>query len=268
MIKEKRTIYILWTGGWDSTYRVVELSRKSVCIQPIYIYGEGRGSEKYEIKAMYEIYKMLNIRAETKATMLPIKFIDYNSLKKNYQVSKAFNNISKENPLGGQYEWLPFIAVDYPRLEIGIEKTPPTQSKVIKVLQKYGQFYYDKELDTYLLDEKNSTDDLISLFGNLSFPIINKSGWEMKENIINWGYEEVIKNIWVCHTPIFGKPCGTCHPCELKIETNMHFLLASSSLKRYSERQKNNKVSYIVNGILKKISYLIDKVRLRKYVIH
>ena len=29
-------IKLLWTGGWDSTYRLVELSRMDVTVQPIY----------------------------------------------------------------------------------------------------------------------------------------------------------------------------------------------------------------------------------------
>lgn len=42
-------ISILWTGGWDSTYRVVELSRQKVTIQPIYILDPKRESANYEL---------------------------------------------------------------------------------------------------------------------------------------------------------------------------------------------------------------------------
>lgn len=34
----KNKVNILWTGGWDSTYRMIELSRKELDVNPIYIY--------------------------------------------------------------------------------------------------------------------------------------------------------------------------------------------------------------------------------------
>jgi hypothetical protein len=55
----KKTIRILWTGGWDSTYRIIELSRQPVAIQPIYVYGDGRVSEPFERRAMQKILTQL-----------------------------------------------------------------------------------------------------------------------------------------------------------------------------------------------------------------
>ena len=51
---------ILWTGGWDSTFRVIELSRKNVVIQPIYVLDSGRKSTDYELKAIDKIIQDLN----------------------------------------------------------------------------------------------------------------------------------------------------------------------------------------------------------------
>jgi len=256
---------ILWTGGWDSSYRMVELSRKKIIIQPLYVYGEGRISEKYEIKAMKEILKKLATKSQTKSTILPIEFIHFDSIKQKKNISDAYNNIAREIYIGGQYEWLPCLAIEYPNLEIGIEKAPPKQSGAINAIQNYGRMNYDKEYDTYYLDIENSTKDLTLLFNNLSFPIIDKDGEDMKKNIVLWGYEDVMENVWMCFTPIFGKPCGTCNPCKSKIETNMKFLLDSSSIKRYKHR--NNKLSRYFNGVLKRVSYVIDKVRFRQYHI-
>jgi len=265
MNETKRTVNILWTGGWDSTYRMVELSRMDVIIQPLYVYAEGRISEKYEIRAMEKIINKLNNKTKTKATILPIDYIPFNSIDKNRSITAAYENIANEIPLGGQYEWLPCLALKYNNLEIGIEKAPPEQSGAINAIQNYGQMYYNKKLDTFLLDTKNSTDDLSLLFNNLSFPIIDKTGLEMKDNITQWGYKDVMENVWMCFTPIFGKPCGLCNPCKSKIETNMEFLLAPSSIKRYKKR--NNIFFKYVYSFLKKISYQIDKIRFKKYKI-
>lgn len=74
------------------------------------------------------------------------------------------------------------------------------------------------------------------VLGNFKFPIIDKTELEMKRNIEMWGYKEVMKNIWFCHTPFYGKPCGLCHPCEVKIQSGMEFLLPKSALKRFKRK--------------------------------
>ena len=106
MNKGIKIVNILWTGGWDSTYRVIELSRKECIIQPIYITGDGRYSEQLEIAAMDRIKKKLQTRVETKARFMPIKFIDKNEIPVNEDVSTAYNIIRNKTHLGIQHEWL------------------------------------------------------------------------------------------------------------------------------------------------------------------
>lgn len=265
MENSKRMVNVLWTGGWDSSYRIVELSRMDITLQPIYVYGEGRSSEKYELKAMQDILRKIDKKNETIAEILPIDFIRFDNIKLNNDISKAYNSIAEEIHLGSQYEWLPCLAFKYENLEIGIEKAPPEQSGAINAIKNYGKMQYDRKQDTYLLDVNNSTKSLKLLFQNLSFPIINKTGEDMKNNILQWGYEEVMENAWMCFTPIFGKPCGTCNPCKSKMETNMEFMLASSSKRRYNNR--NKKLSRYKDIILKKISFYIDKIRFREYSV-
>ena len=44
--------YILWTGGWDSTFRLVELSFEDVNVFPIYVVDHKRQSKDLELAAM------------------------------------------------------------------------------------------------------------------------------------------------------------------------------------------------------------------------
>ena len=55
-------INVLWTGGWDSTYRMVELSRRNVTIQPIYCCDPGRQSLEKEKETIERIRKALKNR--------------------------------------------------------------------------------------------------------------------------------------------------------------------------------------------------------------
>ena len=52
MNNENKVCKILWTGGWDSTYRIVELFREQIQIQPIYCCDPSRGSMQREIETM------------------------------------------------------------------------------------------------------------------------------------------------------------------------------------------------------------------------
>lgn len=259
MDNQNEIVNLLWTGGWDSTYRLVELSRTNQVIQPIYVYGNGRKSEHYEIKAMEKILGMLKTKNETIAEILPIEYVHIDSIKFNEEISQAFYNIKNEIHLGMQYEWLPCLALEYPNLEIGIEKAPPQQSGAINAITNYGKMDYIEELDTHQLNIEKSTNDLSLLFKNLRFPIIDKDGNDMINNIKNWGYEDVMENVWMCFTPIFGEPCGTCNPCKSKMETGMEFLLTSNSIKRYKNR--NNNLSKKKDDLLKFISRHLDKIR-------
>lgn len=59
MNNENEVCKILWTGGWDSTYRIVELFREQIQIQPIYCCDPSRGSIQREIETMENIRNTL-----------------------------------------------------------------------------------------------------------------------------------------------------------------------------------------------------------------
>ena len=238
IIIKNNLVNILWTGGWDSTYRIVELSREKCTVQPIYVYGDNRVSEKYEIKAMRKILFELKENKNTQANFLPIKFIEKKSIPENKEITNAYRLIAKETQLGSQHEWLARLSYVYPGLELGTEAAPLEVSNILTAINKYGELIKDTDSNSYMLNPDQSSKEGMLVLGNFKFPIIKKTGQDMKENIQLWNYEDIMKNVWVCHTPLFGGPCGLCHPCELKVETNMNFLLTKSALKRYQRKNK------------------------------
>ena len=251
-------VKILWTGGWDSTYRLVELSRKLCTVQPFYVYGDGRYSEQYERQAMHKILHELYNKEETRATILPIKFVDKKSIPPNQEITKAYDLIFKETRLGSQHEWLARLAYTEPGLEIGTEHAPLEAHRVLTTIDKFGNIIKEKNGDGFVLDPDNSSKAVMLVLGKFRFPIIDKSGSDMVANIRLWGYEDIMKNVWFCHSLIFGKPCGFCHPCELKIEMGMDFLFTgSAAFRRYARR---NKKAFILNKIERKISRGFDKM--------
>ena len=57
-----KIVYVLWTGGWDSTFRILQLQKKKseekIIIQPIYVSDDSRKSEIKEIEAIKKITTM------------------------------------------------------------------------------------------------------------------------------------------------------------------------------------------------------------------
>lgn len=256
LIENKNVINVLWTGGWDSTYRIIELSRQPVTVQPIYVYGDGRPSEQYERIAMKKILSELQHKKETRATFLPIKFIEKKSIPLNQEITDAYNSIREKTQLGSQHEWLARLAYIIPGMEIGTESGSPETSHIIHAIEKYGKLVKEDGGDSYILDPNKSSKEGMLVLGYFKYPIIDKTELDMKRNIQIWGYEDVMKNIWFCHTPLYGKPCGLCHPCEVKIESGMEFLLPQSALIRYKRR---NLMPYkIVYKVERKINKLLS----------
>lgn len=226
-------IKILWTGGWDSTFRVVELSRMNVVIQPIYVLDSKRKSTEYEFKAMDKIIQMLKEKKETKAQFKSLIIVKKEEIPENEEITKAYKTITAKTHLGAQHDWLARLATMYPNIEIGTEWGSPETSHIIQSIQEFGELVMEDGIG-YLDKDKSSREGLLVL-GNFRYPIIEKTEKQMLEIIKEIQYEDIMKNIWFCHRPIDGEPCGVCHPCCVKIESDMEFLLPKKAIKRYKK---------------------------------
>jgi len=50
------------------------------------------------------------------------------------------------------------------------------------------------------------------------------------------GWLDIMELSWFCHTPIDGKPCGLCGPCDDAMNTGMEWHLSEEAKKRYKHR--------------------------------
>ena len=229
-MNERKIINILWTGGWDSTFRMVELSRMSVTVQAVYVIDSNRKSVNNELKAMNEILTLLKEREETKANFLPIKKINLENIPMNHEITQAYKTIHEKTKLGSQHEWLARLATEYPGIELGTEAGSTESSHILKAIALFGVLHNNE--GKMVLDKEKSSREGMLVLGNVSFPIIDKTEQDMKRLIGQWGYEDVMKHIWFCHSPLNGLPCGICHPCQVKIASDMDYLLPEKSVKR------------------------------------
>lgn len=222
-------ISIFWTGGWDSTYRVVELSRQKVSIQPVYIYDDTRKSNERELASISKITQMLKQRQETLAEFLPIKIINVAEIPENKEVSGYVDMLRKKYGWGIQHDWTARVALMYPMIEMCIEKVIRGYMPTRKMIEDLGKLVMSSH--GWVVDRESSDEALIAALGNITLPIFETTELEMLENIRAWGYEDVMANIWFCHQPINGETCGLCSPCHTKYDSDMGFMLTEKAKK-------------------------------------
>ena len=52
---DKKKVTLLYSGGWDGTFRLLQLAQYDIEIQPVYVIDKDRGSTEYECRAMKTI---------------------------------------------------------------------------------------------------------------------------------------------------------------------------------------------------------------------
>ena len=112
--------------------------------------------------------------------------------------------------------------------------------KAIGVIKKYGELKRKADNcigEYYVVDCDNSSPDICLLFKNYRFPLVDYTKLQMQEFYVNNGYEEIMNLTWFCHSPVKGKPCGFCGPCDDAVKEGMQWRLSSEALRRHKHRK-------------------------------
>ena len=231
-----KKINLLWTGGLDSTFRLVELAHESVEIQPYYVVDSARKSLRKEQQAMQKILQLLKKKTFTKAVLHDVCYISEQSIKPDYEISNAYRFFFQFNKLGSQYDFLSkFADQNNLILEVGLENSD--RSKAAEALKKYGDLKLESYLNKdgakdlfswdviYCTDPKTGHPLALKLFGNLRFPahLFNIEKVEEADLLKNWGCKDILKTTWFCHKPVLGFPCGQCNPCKDALNEGMEW---------------------------------------------
>lgn len=240
-----KQIKILWTGGWDSSFRMCQLSRMPVEVQPIYIKHPRRLSTNLELEAMKKIRSELIRKPETKAKILPVKVLRFEDIFVTQAIKDAYKKVRQLFPkIGGQYQWLAAVGENYPGIELGEEHYRDKPGTLWSIFLATGgglRFDSDNVGHLFSLDK-----DVNLILGNFSYPIASYTELEMLKIIKDWHYEDVMQHVWFCQYPIDGKPCGVCTPCQIKMKAGMEWMLPKDKqifykIFKYLESGKDTK---------------------------
>lgn len=225
---------LLWTGGWDSSFRLCQLSRiEGADVQPVYIHHPQRPSSGLEQQAMSKILKAVRLKKETKALIRDVEIVEYFSISVPGYIDEAYERLCQRFPkLGGQYRWIAAYAALYPGIELGEEHYYSVPGTLYSIFNAAGGLKFDENGYGYLPSDIADT-DIAAIFSNYSYPIARYREVDMRQLIEEWHYEDIMRHIWFCQQLLNDKPCGVCVPCRLKMRAGMAHLLSAAAKRNF-----------------------------------
>jgi len=181
--------HLFWTGGWDSTFRLMQLLfLENKTVQPHYIIT-AQESVGVEIRTMLSIRgKLTDKYPEMRKRLKPIVFFDVRAIEKNERITEEYKRIKNSVKINYQYEFLARYCEQFN-------------------LQKVELCIFEIRDDrTYFGDD--------SLFSQYySYPLLGFTKKKMADISKGYDWNEFMYMTWFCRLPKKGKPCGMCGPC-------------------------------------------------------
>lgn len=210
--------HLLWTGGWDSTYRLLDLVlSKRKTVQPHYLLRSKRKSTYAEIATMKRIREALKARCAGAAERVrPHSITDVGTLLPSSALTAAYKRLRSQGHLGSQYVWLAQYAQQsgIEGLELSIHVDDKAHGFIkgsIRRVENDGDPYWE-------LATRNNG---LSLFSSFRFPILDLTKLQMQARATAHGFDDLLELTWFCHRPRGGQPCGGCGPCRYTIEEGL-----------------------------------------------
>ena len=217
-VQNEAVTNLYWTGGWDSTFRLLQLLlQANLPVQTYYLIDRNRPSAPVEIKSIQKISARLFKRYPvTRGLLLPTRFTEISSIKPSERITRAHREILKSKHLGEQYEWLARFCAQNQIFDMELS------------IVDDGAFHHfisnlsDPISSANAVESEPNKSDLFELFQFYTFPLINLSKLQMQQIAEERGWMELMRLTWFCHNPILGRiPCGKCRPCEIALEEGM-----------------------------------------------
>jgi len=207
MTKSSKIIHLFWTGGWDSTFHLIQLLRETDDeIQPHYIV-------RHEDTTGIEIYVMTLIRREiirvfpdVSSRFLPTHYVNEDLITNFEEINQQVEELRKTTRVNDQYR----IMANYCRensiinIDVSLDKTPGQPA--------------EEWLDEHF---KGAT-----AFDCFRYPIFHLTKYDMYKIAKKNEWDEILSLTSFCRRPhIKIEPCGTCGPCVDAVISGMGFRL-------------------------------------------
>lgn len=227
LLNQPKITHLLWTGGWDSTYRLIELlltEKKTVL--PHYIIGEERRSFPIELAAMASVREEIAKRyPEDSDRLLPTRYFNKSEIEKMPGLTRASDRLRSKMSMDPQYEWISRYCRQHNIHKVNlciISHSPDHASDVfismLRLLNNTGNVPGKKLVMT----------DLAELFHPFELPYLNLTKRDLLEQAKQNGWMGLMKLTWFCYNPKPSlkngyKPCGGCVTCRGQYKHNFQW---------------------------------------------
>jgi len=215
-------VNLLWTGGWDSTFRLLQLLLlHRVPVAPHYLRDPTRASTQIELQTMARIADYLReAYPHTRDLLQPLRVSSVAHVAGDREIDDALREIRTRMFIGSQYAWLPAFCKHsgIADMELGVH----VDDKVQALLRAFAiDFEHPAGFRSMRVDARHAGTAEYRLFRYFSFPLfhIDKLGIDAQSEAAGWG--RIMDMTWFCHTPVRGRPCGVCAPCIYTIEEGL-----------------------------------------------
>ncbi len=239
-MKNNDVTNLLWTGGWDSTFRLLYLLLvEHRPVQPYYVIDPDRRSTRLECRAMQNIKQRIFAKhPKTKDLLRPTQYIERLNIQPNKDITQSYERIAGTyfTRLGSQYDWFARFAhnTGVKDIELSVHYR---DGKAYKVLEAFVVNLGDENDSLFKIDPKANGSDEHTLFKYFTFPIFNLTKDDMEMISRKECFYDLMQLIWFCQTPrANGAPCGVCGPCVYKIEEGLGNRVPFTSRLRYHLR--------------------------------
>jgi hypothetical protein len=221
-IADRVGVNLLWTGGWDSTFRLLQLLLvHRLPVVPYYLEDPTRPSTRIELATMARIGERLGeIHPYVRELLQPIRRAAVNDIVVDADIADALREIRRRSFIGSQYAWLPAFCrrQGLHDIELGVH----IDDKVQALVRPYAmEFEHAGGFRSVRVDPAYAGSAEFTLFGDFSFPLFGVDKVEVGRQADSAGWSEIMEMTWFCHTPVRGRPCGVCAPCVYTIEEGL-----------------------------------------------
>lgn len=242
-------VHLLWTGGWDSTYRLFDaLLSKGKTVQPHYLRDTGRRSAEMELTTMRDLARRFAERfPHLQGRLLPPIVSERTDFTPRPELRAWYHALRKRGYLGSQYVWLAEYALDYGvDLELAIHRDDRANEYI-----KDDVIEREVGHDEIFVLAAELSDPNLELFRPFHFPILALSKLDMAVKAEHLGVADLMAATWFCHHPRRGQPCGVCPPCQYTIEEGLGYRIPLSGRLLY----RVAKPYFVLRRRLSKLSF-------------
>lgn len=245
---------VLWTSGWDSTYRVADLVlTHGKTVQPHYVKDWRRASTRLEMLRQQDIREEIaRIDPDAARRILPTVVHHYDDIPVDPTVREQFEGVRRMGFLGSQYLFLTSMARSsgLDNLEIGAHR----DDNAALLLEGNVRFHED-DAGGYHELVPAPTDPPLELFRPFRFPVFDMTKVEMGERAEAAGFGHVMELTWFCHYPTLrDKPCGVCNPCQYTRDEGLGRRVPDRTPARWVAHMVNRKTGAVARRVRHRIS--------------